>query len=194
MWDNVPLVTSHATADEVEKEIRAQLDRCLTLGFQPTHLDSHMGTLFARQDYAERYLKVGIEKKIPILCAAGHMEYISKENADLVGTAKLLGEMVWQAGLPVIDDIHTASYDWTTLDEKRTKTIEFLRTMKPGITEFIVHCTKPTEVFQYICDSGPKRFADLQLMTDPEIKKVIKEQGIILTTWRELKQRRDNVK
>ena len=35
------------------------------------------------------------------------------------------------------------------------------------------------------------RLADLKLVTDPKIKRVIEEEGIILTTWRELKERRD---
>jgi len=38
------------------------------------------------------------------------------------------------------------------------------------------------------------RLAELEAMTDPEVKKVVEEEKIILTTWRELKQRRDKVK
>jgi len=32
------------------------------------------------------------------------------------------------------------------------------------------------------------------LMTDPDVKKFIENEGIILTTWRELKERRQSVK
>jgi hypothetical protein len=62
--------------------------------------------------------------------------------------------------------------------------------MKPGITEIIVHCTVQTEVFSYISGSGPAREAELHLMTDPAVKTFIKNEGIVLTTWRELKKRR----
>ena len=44
MWHRVEQVASHASADEVEAEIRAQVERALGMGYQPTHLDSHMGT------------------------------------------------------------------------------------------------------------------------------------------------------
>jgi len=64
---NVASVVKNATADEVEREIRAQLDRARTMGFEPTHLDSHMGTLFATDAFIERYIKVGIEQKIPVM-------------------------------------------------------------------------------------------------------------------------------
>jgi hypothetical protein len=69
--------------------------------------------------------------------------------------------------------------------------MELLGTMKPGVTQIIVHCTAPTEVFQNISGSGPARQAELNLMLDPEVRSFIKDQGILLTTWRELKQRRD---
>ena len=57
----------------------------------------------------------------------------------------------------------------------------------------IMHCTAPTEVFQHISDSGPLREADLMAMEDPALKDFIQKEGIIITTWRELKQRRDKV-
>lgn len=47
LWPSVADVVKHASPEEVDKEIRAQLDRAENMGFQPTHLDSHMGTLFA---------------------------------------------------------------------------------------------------------------------------------------------------
>ena len=65
--------------------------------------------------------------------------------------------------------------------------------MKPGITEIIVHCTVQTEVFSHISGSGPNREAELRLLTDPDIENFIKNEGIILTTWRELKKRREKV-
>jgi len=62
--------------------------------------------------------------------------------------------------------------------------------MKPGITEIIVHCTVQTEVFSHISSSGPNREAELRLLTDPDVKAFIEGEGIVLTTWRELKRRR----
>ena len=194
LWPSVEEVVQHADPDHVEIEIRAQIDRALTMGLNPSHLDSHMGTLFADPRFAERYVKVGIELGIPVLVAGGHMTHIRKEQSpEVIGAAKAMSDIVWEGGLPVLDDIHTSGYGWTTYAEKKANTIEFLRTLKPGITEFILHCTEPGETFAWISTSGPSRKADLDLMLDPEIKQVMEEEGIILTTWRELKQRRDNV-
>jgi chitin disaccharide deacetylase len=69
-----------------------------------------------------------------------------------------------------------------------------MRTMKPGVTMVIMHCTAPTEVFNHISGSGNTRKSDLLAMLDPTLRKVIQQEGIILTTWRELKERRNKVK
>jgi hypothetical protein len=193
LWHGGEDVVKHGTADEVETELRAQVDRCVTMGIRPTHLDTHMGVVFDKPEYAERYLKLGIEKKIPILMAGGHMQCILQENAEAAELVRGMARRVWDAGLPVLDDIHTGSYGWQDPAEKKSKLIQFLKTMKPGVTQIIVHCTKPSEVFQYISGSGPNREADLKLMMDPELRQVIEQEKIILTTWRELKQRRDAV-
>lgn len=192
LWDNVALAGSHATPDDVEKEIRAQIDRALTLGLKPTHIDSHMGTLFLPQ-FVERYIKVAAETRIPMLAIGGHLQFASKEFPDLLVGAREMGRKVWELGLPVIDDIVGATYDVANREKKRAYIANLLRTMQPGITEIIVHCTRPTDAFKFISPSSETRLSDLLAMTDPEIKKTIEQEGIVLTTWRELKQRRDQV-
>ena len=43
---DTPPVAEHAALDQVERELRAQVERALAYGIRPTHLDSHMGALF----------------------------------------------------------------------------------------------------------------------------------------------------
>ncbi|MEP7252066.1 MAG: polysaccharide deacetylase family protein [Ginsengibacter sp.] len=208
LWPDVPDVVKHATADEVEKEIRAQLDRARAMGFEPTHLDSHMGTLFATPPFLERYVQVGIENKIPVMLPGGHDVLIQEEmhTPDVfINQLRNIGKKVWDAGLPVLDDLHNFSYDWKppadykagdkiSEDYKTQKYIDALKQLKPGLTMMIMHCTLPSENFQHISDTGPLRKADLLAMLNPKFKKALKDEGIILTTWRELKERRMKVK
>ncbi len=192
LWRDVAGVVSHATADEVEAEIRAQIDKALSMGIEPTHLDSHMGTCFAPQ-YIDRYVKVGIEKKIPILIFGGHMQHIGAQAAAFKPLVLAIAQQVWNAGLPVIDDLVTQPTSAKDYDQRKAELIQLLREMKPGITEIIVHCTVQTEVFSHISGSGPTREAELRLLTDPDVKAFIEKEGIVLTTWRELKKRRAQV-
>ena len=188
LWDNVPLVIEHATPDEVEMEIRAQIDRARTMGLPITHIDSHMGTLFSTDEFFERYLKVGIEMDLPMLIAYDYWPADESESARTRRRRAAISR-VWDAGLPVIDYVHTDTYSWKTRD-KEALYIRDIRNLPPGITEMIIHCTKPNEVVDVITGNRELLYGDYFAMINPEIKKAIEEEGIVLTTWRELHRRR----
>lgn len=189
LWRSVAQVVPRANADEVEREIRAQLARAEAMGLKPTHLDSHMGTLFARPEYFERFLKVGVEKQIPVLACGGHLTHALLENGDAVAQLKPLIPRIWNAGLPVIDDLHTASYGWPPA-EKTRRLVDLLRSLKPGVTEILFHASVPTDDFPRVTGSSASRFADTVALRAPEVRKVLEERGIHRTTWSELMQRR----
>lgn len=191
LWRNVVGVAAKASADEVEREIRAQVDRAETLGMPITHLDSHMGTLFARPDYFERFVKVGLEKKVPILAVGGHSTYTLLENAEATVKLKPWIRKIWNGGLPVLDDLHTGSYGWKPAD-KTTLLLDLLSKLKPGVTEILFHASRPTEDFPLITGSSASRHADLSALTDPRVKEYIQTQGIQLTSWKELMKRRQS--
>jgi predicted glycoside hydrolase/deacetylase ChbG (UPF0249 family) len=205
-WSSVQDVVKNATADEVELEIRAQIDRAKTMNFEPTHLDSHMGTLFASPAFLERYIKIGIEYKIPLMFPGGHNTMIGERvTPDLKTQLQQTGLLLWNAGLPVLDDLHNLSYDFIYPKEKETSDAELqkaatsqyiktIKALKPGLTMVIMHCSAPSLIFQYITDSGTIRKADLLAMQDPAFKKFLQEENIILTTWREVAKRRKEVK
>lgn len=207
LWRSVSEVVDHASADEVETEIRAQLDRALTMGFKPTHLDSHMGTLFATPGFVQRYVKLGIESKIPVMFPGGHNTLIAPQVSAAgmdMEQVRATGKTLWDAGLPVLDDLHNESYGWkpaagtktdkTTIQKQKTAYyISALKSLKPGLTMVIMHCTNPTEVFSSISDSGLTREGDLLAMMNPVLKQYIQQEGIILTTWRELMERRQKL-
>src|SRR5205823_577470 len=56
---------SHLDVKEAEAEIRAQIERARAFGIQPTHLDSHMGTLYQSKALFEVLLRVAGENKLP---------------------------------------------------------------------------------------------------------------------------------
>jgi len=192
LWRRVADVTGHASADEFETEIRAQVDKALAMGLNPTHLDTHMGTC-VQPPFVERYLKVGIEKRIPLMIMGGHMQHVGAEAGAMKPVMRMLAERVWNAGLPVLDDLVTQPTTGPQYEQRKQQLLALLTDMQPGVTQIIVHCTAPTEVFEHISGSGKAREAELRLMLDPEVRAFIKDKGIVLTTWRELKQRRDAV-
>ena len=210
LWPSIPQVVRSATPAEIAKEMTEQLNRARHMGFQPTHLDTHMGTVYAKPEFLQEYMRLGMDNHIPVMLPGGADKLIQQEarfpNA-YIAQLRAFGTTLWNAGLPVLDDLHNFSYDWKVPDSLSTtnptpasdkrlqawrvaKYIDALTQLQPGVTMMIMHCSNAAQHFAGISDSGPLRRADMLAMLDPAFKKAIKDQGIILTTWRELMQRR----
>jgi hypothetical protein len=226
LWRSVAQVAVSASADEIEAEIRAQIAKARAMGFEPTHLDTHMGTVFATPQFAERYVKVGLETGIPIMIPGGHNTALRKQYHDEtiarlrargewhgqelpeppeLAPAPAIGRTVWAGGLPVLDDLHNTSYGWTLppgvepTDENlaRLKVERYsaaIRDLRPGVTMVILHATDADDNFAFVSGSGPSRRGDMLAMIAPELAKVVEAEGLILTTWRELGERRRRAK
>lgn len=150
-WPSVAAVVEHASPDGVEAEMRAQIARYRAFGLEPTHLDSHMGTLFDPK-FLERYVKVGISEKIPLLFPGGHASLVTAANplaTQMQPMLRQVGQQLWNAGLPVLDDLDGSSYDWnlpagqavTDANLRKFKTgkyIDLLKAAKPGLTYIII--------------------------------------------------------
>lgn len=191
-----------AAADDAEKEMRTQIDKASSMGIKPTHLDGE-GAMQFKTQYTDRFVKVAIEKKIPLLFYGGHMQYISAEAGANKQLFLSIAKKLWDAGLPVIDDVIAQRSHSSDYEERKTNLKTLLHEMKPGITEVIFHCSMKTgdsKTDSSSNDSGPGQDMgmegemDVQLLTDPDIKAFIKSEGIVLTTWRELMNRRAQVK
>lgn len=208
-YKTVEDVVAHATPPDVEKELRAQIELAKKMGFHPTHLDTHMGTVYATPAFLKIYVQLGIEYHIPVMLPGGQDQLLKESMPDTPDSEftelQQIGHQLWNAGLPVLDDLHNLSYDWkvppadTSSDKKlqawRTqKYIDSFKKLRPGVTLVIMHCTDPSSNFKHISDSGYLRKADLLAMLDPKLAHYIKQNGIILTTWKELQERRDKIK
>ncbi len=221
LWDNVADVVSHAQLNEIEEEIKIQLASARRSGLNPAHMDTHMGTLWASPEYVNLYKRMSIREHLPILLPGGHSTLLLQQletgplaglrkltptgdNAKILQSLRSTGETLWNEGLAVVDDLYILSYDWqlpsgiSPTDEnirkfKTEKYKRLLNDIKPGITVILIHCTDANETFNSISDSWMTRRGDLLAMTDPELKDYIHRQGIVLTTWRELQQRRENL-
>jgi len=189
LWSSVEDVVVHASTAEIKQEINAQIDLAAQMQLPITHIDSHMGTLFADVSFFNVYLETGIERKIPILMSGGHNTHLKKFGSPIPISFDEVSKKVWDAGLPVLDDIH-AYGKWWSAEEGSAPFIRLLDDLQPGITEIINHASRPTEDFAGITSSGPTRFGELQVLTDPVVRRKLEEKGIILTTWRELMERR----
>ncbi len=189
LWHEVPGVVQHATPDEVEREIRAQIDKAIALGHRPTHIDTHMGTLYATPAFAERFLKTAMDYRIPAnaidLSDSVVAALFRKEgypiNKEMIG---LLDHYT----LPKLDFFASAPHG-KTYEEKKQNFMQLVRSLRPGLSEIIFHPSVETENLKTITNSWQQRVWEYKMFSDPEMIQFFKDQGIIFTNWIEIMQR-----
>ncbi len=165
--------------EEVRKEIEAQVERSLELGLKPTHLDSHMGTLFQSPELVQIYFETALKYGIPAL-----LPRIDLENAD----PNLL--MGIESKMPLIDKIEMAG-EKVYAENWFDFYADIVRNLKPGITEIIIHVGYDDSELQAVMEDHPDygsewRQRDFDVFNSEGIKALIKEQGIKMITWREI--------
>ena len=100
MWHESDQVEQNVDIDEVEGEIRAQIERCKKLGLvTPSHLDNHMGSLYGietgRFELLQKTLEIAGEYKLPFRLP-GHITDEMMGNSMLeINVDKSMIEMVF---------------------------------------------------------------------------------------------------
>jgi glycerophosphoryl diester phosphodiesterase/predicted glycoside hydrolase/deacetylase ChbG (UPF0249 family) len=185
LWRNISQVTEHASAAEVKAEIRAQIVRARRFGLEPTHLDSHMGTLFARPDYFLAYIQVAAEEGIvPFIPRLDGVLREQLEDLGILGAAKLMMAGIEARGFPLIDFLF--STEGSSYDERKAHLLDIVRNLGPGVTQVILHPSAGGDELSHITNSHRARTDDLQLLHDPDLAAAIREGGVVLVTWREI--------
>jgi predicted glycoside hydrolase/deacetylase ChbG (UPF0249 family) len=189
MWHDVPDVVTHASASEVETEVRAQIDKVLAAGFTPTHIDTHMGTLYGSAEYLKVFLKIAKEYNLPAnaidLSDSVIAENFRKEGYPITG--EVVG-LLNQYPLPKLDNFSSVP-NGDSYENKRNKFFELVKSFNPGLTEIIFHPSVETENLKTITGSWQQRVWESRLFSDPVVKKFFEDNGIIITTWREIMRR-----
>ena len=188
MWRDVRDVVVHASSEEVEKEIRAQIERSIQLGLRPGHIDSHMGTLYSRIDYAEVFFKLAMEYNIPanvIEFTPARVEKFRKQGYPI--TEKMI-EYASKYTLPKLDDFFSVP-NGKTYVEKKANFFKLIQNLEPGISEIIFHPSVETEGLKKITNSWQQRVWEAKMFSDPEVIQFLQAEGIIFTNWKEMMER-----
>ncbi|HEY8187466.1 MAG TPA: polysaccharide deacetylase family protein [Pyrinomonadaceae bacterium] len=169
---------SHINPKEAEAEIRAQIARAKALGIQPTHLDSHMGTLYQNQALFEILFRVAHENKLPIR--------VSKE---WFAAAPFLPSLVGPDDV-VMDRMITIEPSVTVEGWSNFYT-EAIRNLRPGLTEMVIHLAYDDEEMRGVSFSHPDwgsawRQRDFQFFTSDAFRQLVKENNVKLVSWREI--------
>ena len=183
LWRDVRSAATHASAAEVETELRAQLERARQLGIKFTHVDTHMGTLYARPDYFEAYTKVAQEARVPCMIPRPSGVAAAELNAYPI-TAEMI-ERKESEGFVLLDGLVTG-VPGNTAAERAQSYERFLRELRPGVTKLIVHLAKDDPEIRAVTNSWQQRWGDFQFWTSDRARALRKELGIRTVTYREM--------
>jgi predicted glycoside hydrolase/deacetylase ChbG (UPF0249 family) len=179
-------VVANAKPDQVERELRAQVDRAKAAGIHLTHLDSHMGTLFRSPALLQVYLKLGPAYNLPLL-----VERVGQDRA-------VPGTSPWAQGAQadaVIDRVVSLDApgapitDWPAAYEK------ILSPLPAGVYELIVHLAYDDEEMRGATWDHPNwgaawRQADFDLVKSPRFHDFLKSHGFVEVKWKDLARAR----
>ena len=169
-------------ANEVEIELRAQIERALAMGVRPTHLDSHQYRLIMNgSKLFDVLLRVAREYKLPV--------FVTRDwFADHPYLQQSLGP-----GDIVLD--HTVTIGPEVPAEKWAEFyIAALKNLKPGVTEFVIHPGFDDEELRAATRERPTwgaawRQRDFDFFTSDQFRQILVQENIKLITWRELARR-----
>ncbi len=167
----------HAKIEEVEIELRAQIDKAFAMGIHPTHLDSHMGCLFSTDNrYYELYTRLSKEYGIPAM--------VNHQIKQLGGTDMAEPPVV-------INQIYGAGTEDFDKDAMGNYYADTLKALEPGLHVMIIHCgyddlENQGMSFEHPYWGAKWRQDDFDFFTSEECTQILKEENIHLVTWKEI--------
>ncbi len=179
MWKGVLEVYKGATPEEALIEGRAQIQKALDSGIPVTHIDSHMGTYQYTEQYAKVYMQLAMEFNLPVRMA-------SQATCASMGFPGLRDEFA-KNGIVFSDYfIHEELQNGYTKDNLWPFWENYIKNLKPGVTEIYIHGATDGEEIRSITNSAETRIRELNLFSSDQMKKLLQDEGIIVIGYRPL--------
>jgi chitin disaccharide deacetylase len=169
-------VAEKADLQQVETELRTQIDKAKKSGIRLTHLDTHMTALTRSPGLYQTYKKIGREYGLPVLLERRSGTYLPPGET---GGEDALVDQVVSIGPGV------APKDWL----KAYK--DMLQPLPPGVYELIVHTAYDNEEMRAATWDHPNwgsawRQLDYEVLKSQEFRDFLRDQKFILVNWNDL--------
>ncbi len=183
----LPLVESEvverAVPAEIERELRAQIDKARAAGIDLTHLDSHMATLFRKVEFFAVYRRLGAAYQLPVL-----LERLGDRGGEQAGWATgAQADAIVDRVIAIAPGVSKA--DWPGAYEK------MLAELAPGVYQLIVHLGYDDEEMRGATADHPDwgsawRQNDLDLVKSERFRRFLRDQRFVLVGWKDLARAR----
>ncbi len=172
----------NAKTEDVEKELRSQIERAKQFGIDPTHLDGHMAAPISSPEFLQILLKLGREYKIPV--------HVGRQFSQLFGFD--FGKHMTEKDIDVDRTIMASGEDYKKGMENFYT--EQLKSLQPGLTVLLLHAAYDNDEMQavtveYVDFGATWRQHDVNFFTSDKCKKLLADEKIKVITWREIRDK-----
>ena len=165
LWD-------HADIDEVRRECRAQVERAISWGVEPTHLTTHLLAMQQRPEFFDVLLDIAVETGLPVRLESGDAETAAGFPFRRLAT---------EEGVAMPDHFRLVR------GGTRAHLEAVLADLAPGITEVAFAPALAAEEIRAIDPAAAGRFDDLAVLTDRELHGRLDGLGVALIGYRALR-------
>jgi hypothetical protein len=177
MWRTTAETIAHATPEEVDRELRAQIDRALEAGIDVTHVDSHMGTVFDLK-FVDLYVEIALEYRLPAFVPridpglAERLGIVDRYERYVEVSRRLESE-----GFPVFDHFNADSLSFTpgTGVDHNTRRVEGLG---EGLSYLIIHAARGGGELESITHDWRQRDEEHRIYSDGSMTEVLERQKV----------------
>ena len=163
----------HADPDEVRRECRAQLERAIQLGVDPTHLSVHGGALFAAPALFDVVVELAAETRLPLRLP---------DPADATGYGFPLHALADEHGIVRPDSVRWSSRGALLSPEA------FVANLPEGVTELVTRPALDTDELRALAPDAEARIADLDgLLGYDRLTSALDDAGVAVLGWAALR-------
>ena len=188
MWRSVDETVENGTVEDVEIELRAQIERAAASGIDITHLDSHMGSIF-HPKFVEVYFKLALEFELPVF-----IPRVTREVLERTGMPESLERYVEiidgaeAMGFPIFDAFDNDSLQFEPGQEE-AHNVARADSLGAGLTYLITHCAVGDAELQGITPDWQQRDGEYQVYSDGRMGAHFERLGVKTIGMRPLRDR-----
>ena len=175
------LLKENARVEEVKKELQAQIERAISFGLKPTHLDSHMYSVGSSPEFFQIYRELGEQYHLPILIGTQLMEMVGLDPAHNLNKKDLR-----------IDKAHYGIWEIYESGKLHEYYEQVFEDMVPGLNIILIHPAYDDDEMKGVTVNHPNfgsewRQIDLESFTSKENELRMKRSDIQLITWNDIR-------
>jgi predicted glycoside hydrolase/deacetylase ChbG (UPF0249 family) len=163
----------HADADEVYRELKAQIARAQAWGIDVTHLAPHLTAITLRPEFFGIYLELAAEFALPVRLPST----VSEEQAGFP-----FRKLAADEGVVFPDHF---DHDWRAGSRERVTAA--LRNLQPGVTELHIQPAIDTPEVRALTPHADQWIDDLTFATDGTLASELDAAGAQLIGYRDLR-------